>query len=271
MRKLIGWTIVGLSGSLVGPASAKTTVERSARQPTGPSEIPVRNTLTGSTVLGIARGTAAQRPVTTSFEIYKRSLGLRAIRDGVSGATVRRLLPGLQSNQRAMELDHAQRPAAPGLGGAPPLSPYLREHVSQSLISRGRARYYNLWPKLLSIHKRYGVDPAVAMAIYGKETSYGRFSGNFDLLEVLASLAYEGRRRELFETEFIAALKLIEAGLPRERLKGSYAGATGYPQFMPSVMRSMTATADVWCIFDNNAASAATRNALDLLSTFSVE
>jgi membrane-bound lytic murein transglycosylase B len=90
------------------------------------------------------------------------------------------------------------------------------------------------------------------MAIYGHETSYGAVTGRFDLLEALASLAYEGRRRAMFEGEFIAALRLIEMGVPRWRLKGSYAGATGYPQFMPSVVVRLRADgdgdgyADIW-------------------------
>jgi len=77
-------------------------------------------------------------------------------------------------------------------------------------------------------------------------------TGGFDLLEALASLAYEGRRRPMFESEFISALRLIDMGVPRWRLKGSYAGATGYPQFMPSVVVRLRADgdgdgyADIW-------------------------
>ena len=90
------------------------------------------------------------------------------------------------------------------------------------------------------------------MAIWGKETSYGTVTGSIDLLEALASLGYDGRRRDLFETEFVAALKLIDQGVPRWRLKGSWAGATGYPQFMPSVALRLRADgdgdgyADIW-------------------------
>ena len=91
------------------------------------------------------------------------------------------------------------------------------------------------------------------MAICGHETSYGTVTGSIDLLQALASLGYYGRRREFFESEFIAALKLIDQGVPRWRLKGSWAGATGYPQFMPSVALRLRADgdgdgyADIWC------------------------
>ena len=73
------------------------------------------------------------------------------------------------------------------------------------------------------------------VAIFGHETNYGAFSGNFDLIRSLATLAYEGRRRTLFEPELIATLRMLDQGVPRARLIGSYAGATGYPQFLPSV------------------------------------
>ena len=90
------------------------------------------------------------------------------------------------------------------------------------------------------------------MAIWGLETSYGTVTGSTDLLQALASLGYYGRRRDLFESEFVATLKLMDQGVPRWRLKGSWAGATGYPQFMPSVVLRLRADgdgdgfADIW-------------------------
>ena len=187
------------------------------------------------------------------FETYKAYLSQLARRAGVREATILASIPALRLNERAVQFDRAQRPPpSTGFGPLRPLSPYLQEQVTPSLIRRGQARYYSHWPHLVRIHARYGVDPAVVMAIYGKETSYGSVTGSFDLLEVLASLAYEGRRREMFETEFIAALKLLDSGVGRERLRGSYAGATGYPQFMPSVVLRLRADgdgdgyADIW-------------------------
>ena len=67
---------------------------------------------------------------------------------------------------------------------------------------------------------------SIMLAIWGKETSYGRIKGNFDVLQALASLAYEGRRRDLFEDEFIAAMKLIDQGVPRLR-SGDAVGSHG--------------------------------------------
>ncbi|WP_294011653.1 lytic transglycosylase domain-containing protein [Sphingomonas sp.] len=170
----------------------------------------------------------------TGFAAYKQYLIGKARREGVREATIQATVPYLQLNYRAIELDRAQQPRPRTSNFMAPFAPYRQRHVTPVLISRGQSRYSQHWPHLYQIQNRYGVDPAVLMAIYGHETSYGSITGSFDLLEALASLAYEGRRRQMFETEFLAALKLLDNGVSRARLRGSYAGATGYPQFMPT-------------------------------------
>ena len=94
------------------------------------------------------------------------------------------------------------------------------------------------------IEAETGVPESIALAIFGHETGYGSFSGNFDLIRSLATLAYEGRRRALFTDELIAALRLLDMGVPRARLKGSWAGATGYPQFLPSMVLRLAVDGD---------------------------
>ena len=180
----------------------------------------------------------------TGFAAYKLYLAGRARSEGVREATIQANIPGLELNTRAMELDRAQPGGPPNSTYIPPFAPYRSRHVTSDLIRRGQARYASVYRNMSQIQARYGVDPGVIMAIYGHETSYGAVVGGFDLLEALSSLAYEGRRRAMFETEFVSALKLIDMGVPRWRLKGSYAGATGYPQFMPSVVLRLRADGD---------------------------
>jgi lytic murein transglycosylase len=180
----------------------------------------------------------------TGFQAYKLYLAARARSEGVREATIREHVPNMNLNSRAIELDRSQPGGPPNSSYIPPFSPYQRRHVTADLIRRGQARYSSLYGQLAQVQSRYGVDPGVLMAIYGHETSYGAVVGGFDLLEALSSLAYEGRRRPMFEKEFISALKLIDMGVPRWRLKGSYAGATGYPQFMPSVVLRLRADGD---------------------------
>jgi lytic murein transglycosylase len=231
LRSISGWTLVGLGAVAFGSANAQVEqapVRSAQYQPPPPRTSVLQH------VPQTIYPSQAQAP--TGFEAYKLYLAGRARREGVREATIRSTVPYLRLNARAMELDRAQRPAPRSSSYAymAPFAPYRARHVTSSLIRRGQSRFAEHWPHLYRIQTSYGVDPAVLMAIYGHETSYGSITGSFDLLEALASLAYEGRRREMFEKEFVATLKLLDGGVSRGRLRGSYAGATGYPQFMPT-------------------------------------
>ena len=186
------------------------------------------------------------------FAAYKQTLSARARRAGVREATIAATVPWLSLNSRVVTLDRSQPGGIGNRNATPPFAPYRREHVTASLIERGRAVYANNYSQLAAIQARTGVDAAMPVAIFGHETSYGVVTGNFDLLEALATLAYDGRRRELFESEFVAALQLLDRGTSRARLRGSWAGATGFPQFMPSAVLKLATDgdgdgrADIW-------------------------
>ncbi len=180
----------------------------------------------------------------TGFAAYKQTLIGRARLAGVRDATIQAVIPFLSLSSRVITLDRGQPGGVNNPNSVPPFAPYRRAHVTSSLIGRGQARYAAYAGQLAAIERRFGVEPQVLIAIYGHETSYGTVTGSFDLLTALATLAYEGRRRELFESEFIAALKLLDRGTPRYRLKGSWAGATGYPQFMPSAVLRLATDGD---------------------------
>ena len=196
----------------------------------------------------------------SAWEQEKARLAALARAQGVRETTIRAVMPTLQANSRVIQLDRAQRPTGASTT-VQNFSNYLGRHITSNLISRGQSRYYGHWNRLSRIEQQTGVDPAVIMAIYGKETSYGAVTGTFDLLSALATLAYEGRRRQFFEQEFVAALKLLDQGVHRTTLKGSYAGATGYPQFMPTVALRLRADgdgdgyADIWRSEDDAFAS----------------
>ena len=171
----------------------------------------------------------------TGFQAYLPRLRAEAQRAGISRATLDRVFPTLAFSARTVELDRAQPGGSAGSNANPPYAPYRAQHITQTLIDRGRSRYAQDAARLNDIGRRYGVPPSVLIAIWGKETSYGSITGNFDLLNSLASLAYEGRRRQLFTDEFIATLRMMDRGFPRSQLLGSWAGATGQSQFLPSV------------------------------------
>ena len=186
------------------------------------------------------------------FEAFLPQLRAQARAAGVRQRTIDLVFPTLTFSRRTVELDQAQPGGVAGNPSIPPFEPYRRRHVTANLISRGADRYRANYAQLAAIGRRYGVEPSVLVAIWGHETSYGAVTGNFDLLDSLATLAYEGRRRQLFADEFVATLKLIDRGIPRATLKGSWAGATGYPQFLPSVYLRVAADgdgdgrADIW-------------------------
>ena len=200
----------------------------------------------------VAASATASQYSDYNWDTYKTRLASLARLQGVRESTIQAYVPGLGMNSRVIDLERTEPVAHSSGGVVGVLAPYLRSHVTRSLIARGQANYSEHYGALRALETRYGVDPAVLMAIWGLETSYGTVTGSTDLLEALASLGYYGRRRQMFENEFVSALKLIDLGVPRRQLKGSWAGATGYPQFMPSVALRLRADgdgdgyADIW-------------------------
>ena len=167
------------------------------------------------------------------FQGYLQLLAARARAEGVRESTIAQMTQGLTLNQRVIQLDRAQPGSSSGT--IPSFEPYRRQHVDAARIARGRRTYASVAGQIGSIEQRYGVPGPIMLAIWGHETDYGGYTGSFDLPRALATLAYEGRRRELFADEFVAAMKMVDRGVPRSKLVGSWAGAFGNPQFLPSV------------------------------------
>ncbi|MFL0356581.1 lytic transglycosylase domain-containing protein [Erythrobacter sp. GH1-10] len=177
------------------------------------------------------------------FDAYVELLKTRARAEGVSEATIRRMTQDLTPNERVIRLDRGQ-PGRPTVRGYPALAPYIATHVNSVRIAGGRSVYGDYRSTLRAIEAEYGVPAEIIVAIFGHETSYGRIRGDFDLARSLATLAWEGRRRDLFENEFIALMKVADKGYSRNQLVGSYAGAFGNPQFLPSVYLRLAADGD---------------------------
>ena len=177
---------------------------------------------------------AAAQSTELSFEAYLQLLISRARAEGVSEPTIRRMTSDLTPNDRVIRLDRSQ-PGTPTRSGYPPLAPYISRHVDDARINGGRSVFAGHRSQLLRVENDYGVPAEIIVAIFGHETAYGRVKGNFDLARSLATLAWEGRRRELFAGEFVDLLKVADKGYSRSTLQGSWAGAFGNPQFLPSV------------------------------------
>ena len=188
----------------------------------------------------------------TSFDSYLQLVAAKARAEGVSESAIRSVLTGLQPNQRVIELDRDNISSGGSVSGFPPLAPYISRHNTTARIDAGRRKYRQLGPLALRVEREYGVPAPILLAIWGHETSYGAVMGGFDLPRALATLAWDGRRRALFEAELIATLKMVDRGVPRPRLVGSWAGAFGNPQFLPSVYLRLArdgdgdGQADIW-------------------------
>ena len=181
----------------------------------------------------------------TSFAAYLQQVAGRARAQGISQQAIDQVISGLTVNQRVISLDRDNlRSTNPNSTGFSPLAPYLRSHNTQARIDGGVNALRRLGPLAAEVEQTYGVPAAIVIAIWGHETAYGAVKGGFDLPQALATLAWEGRRRDLFEPELIATMKMVDQGVPRSSLVGSYAGAFGNPQFLPSVYLRLAVDGD---------------------------
>lgn len=164
-----------------------------------------------------------------SFQVWLEGLALEARQDGISQSTIDRALKDLQPIPRVIELDHRQPEVKLSFDD------YIRRVVTEARIAQAQKHLAADAALLDAVSRRYGVQPPYIVALWGMETSFGTQTGNFPIVASLATLAYDGRRAAFFRTELIAALKILDRlGLPPEKLRGSWAGAMGQTQFMPS-------------------------------------
>jgi membrane-bound lytic murein transglycosylase B len=169
------------------------------------------------------------RAATQSFEAFLEGVRTEARRAGVSQATLSRALTGIRPNDRVLELDRRQPEFTQTW------EQYRDARLSPARIDAGRRAFIDNRATLEAVQARFRVSPRVVVAIWGLETNYGGFTGNFNVVESLATLAWDGRRAAYFRTELIAALKILDGGhVTPDRMRGSWAGAMGHPQFMPS-------------------------------------
>jgi len=196
-----------------------------------------------SAILALALGVPACAQ-DGSFEAYLQQVAGKARAEGVSERTISNVLLTLTPNDRVIALDRDNVSSGGSSSGFPPLAPYLDRHNTSARINGGRRVFAQLQPLAARVEAQYGVPAEILIAIWGHETSYGAVRGNFDLPRSLATLAWEGRRRDLFERELIDVLKIADSGVPRSSLVGSWAGAFGNPQFLPSVYLRLAVDGD---------------------------
>lgn len=164
-----------------------------------------------------------------SFDRWLKNFRAKAQARGISASTLDNAFNGAKFLPRVIELDRKQPESKMTF------EQYRERIVSAQRINQGRHEFRKHRALLDRVADAYGVQPQYIVALWGIETNYGGNTGGFDVIDSLATLAYEGRRREFFSDELMNALEIIDAGhISAQAMKGSWAGAMGQSQFMPS-------------------------------------
>lgn len=165
----------------------------------------------------------------TDFDVWLDDLRRDAMADGISAETLDAALTDVALIERVIELDRNQPEFTLTF------ALYLDRVVPVSRQNRANAKLAEHRSLLDEIGNAYGVQPRFIVALWGIETDFGRITGGFPVIAALATLAFDGRRSAFFRKELILALKIIDAGhIKSADMKGSWAGAMGQNQFMPS-------------------------------------
>jgi lytic murein transglycosylase len=178
------------------------------------------------------------RAADAAFTQFIASLWPEAKEQGVSRATFETETRGLEPDYKLPDLILPGRPST----GAPSQAEFVQvpaDYIKEASIARlaayGQRLLQQYRPALNTIEQRFGVPAPIVLAIWGRETDFGRYTLPYDGLRVLATQAYVGRRKDQYRTEFILALKILSDGVvSRHELRASWGGAVGLTQFLPS-------------------------------------
>lgn len=180
----------------------------------------------------MAAGTAAAYSEDPAFDTWMEGVRAEAAQRGFTSPAVEMALAGAQPLDRVLELDRRQ----------PELTQtfwrYVDARVTDARIAQGQMYLDAYAPLLSAIGARWGVPPQVLVAFWGLESDFGRIQGDFEVVSATATLAYDSRRSGFFRQQLLAALELIDRGDLAPDARGSWAGAIGQPQFIPTTIRA---------------------------------
>ena len=177
----------------------------------------------------IAAADTARAQEMPPWQDFLQGVRAEARQAGIGEATLAAALAGLEPVQRVLELDRRQPE------GTITFAEYMEKRLPPRLIETARQRYARHRPLLDAIAFHYGLDAEAIVALWGLETRFGSYTGGFDVIAAVATLAWDARRSAFFRGELMAALAILEEGhIARDDMMGSWAGAMGQSQFMPS-------------------------------------
>jgi len=211
-----------------------------------------------STVLLSLLSPAVAQNTDVEFETCLAALGERARSEGLDSAIVSAVLKDTRRIERVIKLDRSQ----PEFTNT--FADYYTRRVTTQRVEQGRELYEKHRDLLNRLQLEYGVPAHYLLAFWGLETNYGRYFGKISTTDALATLACDPRRSSFFSDEFISAIRIVEADdIELERMRGSWAGAIGHVQFLPSVFLKYAIDGDgdgrrdVWGSIPDALASAA--------------
>jgi membrane-bound lytic murein transglycosylase B len=168
-------------------------------------------------------------PLPPPFDQWLSSLRAEAAARGIRPEIIEQAFAGVEPVAQILERDRAQAEFTLSL------ETYLSRRLTRQTVRTAQREYTNHRTLLQRIGKEYGVSPRILVAVWGLESNFGRFAGVRPTIPTLATLAYDQRRGAMFRSELLSALEILNRGdIELDRLKGSWAGALGQPQFMPS-------------------------------------
>ncbi len=181
----------------------------------------------------------ASAPAPVDFGACVANLKQQAIANGIPVQVAEASLRDVRELQRVVDLDRSQPEFVQTFGR------YIEARVSQNRIDRGRRMLGAYAPLFRSVEQQTGVPGRYIVSFWGLESNFGDNTGGFRVMDALATLACEGRRGQFFTAELFDAMRIVGSGdIALERMQGSWAGAMGQPQFMPSTFQRHAVDAD---------------------------
>jgi membrane-bound lytic murein transglycosylase B len=216
MRKLFGLigllVIIGTGPVVLASTAVETLIIRPKARPSATVEPEIR----------VASGNAR-------FDLWVKAFRPKAMAKGISGKTYDRAFHGVKYDPSVIEKDRNQSEFTKQIWE------YLDTATSEARVRNGKKALAKHRSLLKKIEKTYGVDHKVVLAIWGLESAYGAQKGSRGVIQSLATLAFNGRRSKFFRAQLIAALQIIQSGdIRATNMKGSWAGAMGHTQFIPT-------------------------------------
>lgn len=193
-----------------------------------------------TTVFGLFTTNALAKEGANDFAVWLEDLAVEARASGISQQTLEATLAEIKGPlPKVIELDRNQPEFTQSL------EDYVAARVSEQRVANGR-KMMSRYPTWLGrVERKYDVQRRFIVALWGIETNYGEHTGSFPVIQSLATMAYDGRRSSYFRKELLEALHILDAGhISLNRMKGSWAGAMGQCQFMPSSFRRYAVDAD---------------------------